>query len=93
MVADALCKLLKDSFAHVEDDKEELVRDVHRLAPSGVQFVDSSEGDVVVYNGFESSFLLDVMAKHDLCSIIVDLKKSVSKKAIKASSLGREGIL
>ena len=30
--ADALSRLLMGSVAHIEDDKKELVRDVHRLS-------------------------------------------------------------
>ncbi|WMV58599.1 hypothetical protein MTR67_051984, partial [Solanum verrucosum] len=32
VVANALCRLSRGSVAHVEDEKKELVRDVHRLA-------------------------------------------------------------
>lgn len=37
IVADILNKVLMGSVAHIEDRKKELVKDVHRLAHSGVR--------------------------------------------------------
>ncbi|KAH0722292.1 hypothetical protein KY290_004974 [Solanum tuberosum] len=53
VVADALNRLSMGSVTHVEDEKKELVREVHRLARLGVQLVDSTRGGVMVYNGSE----------------------------------------
>ena len=36
------------STAHVEDEKKELVNDLHRLSRLGVRLVDSTTGDVSV---------------------------------------------
>ncbi|WMV29361.1 hypothetical protein MTR67_022746 [Solanum verrucosum] len=60
VVVDALNQLSMGSVSHVEDDKNELVRDVHRLAQLGVRLVGSNEGGVVVHNCLESSFVSDV---------------------------------
>ena len=43
------------STAHVEDEKKELVKDVHRLARLGVRLVDSTSGGVSLYPNSESS--------------------------------------
>uniref|UniRef100_M1BW27 Gag-pol polyprotein n=1 Tax=Solanum tuberosum TaxID=4113 RepID=M1BW27_SOLTU len=50
IVVDALSRLSMGSVAHVEDEKKELVCDVHRLAQLGVQLVDSTKGGVVVHH-------------------------------------------
>ncbi|WMV25598.1 hypothetical protein MTR67_018983 [Solanum verrucosum] len=63
VVADSLSRLSMGSVAHVEDDKKELVWNVHRLSRLGVQLVDSTNGGVMVHNGSESSFVKDVKAK------------------------------
>jgi len=59
----------------------------------GVWLVDSIEGAIVVHNGLESSFVLYVKAKQYLNSIMVELKKSVSKKAIEVFSQEADGVL
>lgn len=81
------------SADHVKDDKMDLVHDVHRLTQLGVQLVDSNEGVVVVHNGAKSSFISDVKAKKDLDSILVDLKKMVSKKELRLTPKGEMVLL
>jgi len=81
------------SVAHVEDEKKELVRDVHRLARLGVQLVDSTKGGVMVHNGSESSFVIDVKSKQDLDPMLVELKESVLNKSVEAFSQGGDGVL
>ncbi|WMV33494.1 hypothetical protein MTR67_026879, partial [Solanum verrucosum] len=82
-----------DSVAHVDEEKKELVHDVHRLARLGVQLVDSTKGGVMFHNGSESSFVMDVKAKQDLDLILVELKEAVLKKSVEAFSQGGDGIL
>ncbi|WMV14358.1 hypothetical protein MTR67_007743 [Solanum verrucosum] len=93
MEADALSQLSMGTIAHVKDSKKELVRDVHRLTQLGDLLVDSNEGGVIVKIGSESSLILDVKAMQDLDPIMVDLKKSVSEKAIEAFSPWGDGVL
>ncbi|KAH0712650.1 hypothetical protein KY289_008609 [Solanum tuberosum] len=47
VVADTLSRLSMGSTTHVEEEKRELVKDVHRLARLGVRLMDSTEGGVV----------------------------------------------
>ncbi|KAH0739576.1 hypothetical protein KY290_038281 [Solanum tuberosum] len=54
VVSDALSRLSMGSIAHVEEEKKELAKDVHRLARLGIRLMDSTEGGVVVMNGAES---------------------------------------
>ncbi|WMV18823.1 hypothetical protein MTR67_012208 [Solanum verrucosum] len=51
------------SVSHIEDNKKELVRDVHRLARLGVRLVDSTKCGVVAHNDSESPLVVDVKAK------------------------------
>ena len=53
LVADALSRLSMGSVAHV-DEKNDLVKDVHRLARLGVRLMSISDSGVIVQNGAES---------------------------------------
>ena len=46
VVADSLIRMIMGSTTHVEDEKKELVKDIHRLARLGVQLVDYTSGGV-----------------------------------------------
>lgn len=50
MVIDAPSPLPNGMVSHVEEDKNELVCSVHRLARLGVWLVDSNEGGFIVHN-------------------------------------------
>ena len=60
MVANALGRLYMGSISHVEEEKRELAKDVHRLACLGVRLMNSTEGGIVVMNGAESSLVSEV---------------------------------
>ncbi|WMV18994.1 hypothetical protein MTR67_012379 [Solanum verrucosum] len=93
VVADARNRFFMVSVAHVEDEKKELVREVHRLAQLGVQLVDSTKGGVMVHNGSESQFVMDVKFKQDLDHLLVELKESILKMSVEASPKGEMGCL
>ncbi|KAH0685610.1 hypothetical protein KY290_017106 [Solanum tuberosum] len=93
VVADSLSRLSMGSVAHTEEEKKELVRDVHRLARLGIQLVDSTKGGVMVHNGSKSSFVTDVKAKQGLDPILVELKEAVLKKSVEAFSQGGDKVL
>ncbi|WMV46650.1 hypothetical protein MTR67_040035 [Solanum verrucosum] len=93
VVADALSRLSMGSVTHIEGDKNELVRDVHRLARLSVHLVDSTKGCVMVHNGSESSFVADVKSKQGLDPTLVELKEAVLKKSVEAFSQGGDGVL
>ena len=48
------------SAPHVEEQKKELVKDVHRLAFLGVRLMSISDNGVTVQNGEKSSFVVEV---------------------------------
>ncbi|KAH0776336.1 hypothetical protein KY290_007747 [Solanum tuberosum] len=93
VVADSLSRFSMGSVAHVEDEKKELVRDVHRLARLGVQLVDSTKGGFMVHHSSESSFVVDVKSKQHLDPILMKLKESVLNKSVEAFSQGGYGVL
>ncbi|KAH0642123.1 hypothetical protein KY290_035222 [Solanum tuberosum] len=93
VVADALSILSMGSVAHVENEKKEFVRDVHRLARLGVQIVDSTKGGVMVHNGSESSFLVDVKSKQGLDPILMELKYLVLNTSVEAFSQRGDWVL
>ena len=49
-VVDALRRMSMGSTTHVEDEKKELVKDIHRVAGLGVRLVDSTSGVVSVHS-------------------------------------------
>ena len=56
----ALSRLSMGSVAHVEDERKELVKDVHRLARLGVRLMSISYNDVTIHDGAESSLVVEV---------------------------------
>ena len=51
VVADAHRILSMGSVAHVDKERKELVKDVHRLAHLGVLLISISDNGVTVHNG------------------------------------------
>ncbi|WMV19430.1 hypothetical protein MTR67_012815 [Solanum verrucosum] len=64
MVEDALSRLSMGRVAHVEEDKNELVHDVHILARLDVRLVDFDEGGVIIHNSSEFSFVGDGVLRY-----------------------------
>ena len=93
IVVDALSRLSMGSTAHVEEEKRELAKDVHRLARLGVRLMDSTEGGVVVMNGAESSLVSEVKEKQDQDPILLELKANVHKQKVMAFEQGGDGVL
>ena len=81
------------STAHVDEEKKELVRDVHRLVRFGVRLMDSTEGGTLMKNGVELSLLSRVKEKEDQHLILLDLKLSVHNQRVWAFEQGGDGVL
>ncbi|XP_015170747.1 uncharacterized protein [Solanum tuberosum] len=79
IVDDALSRFSMRSNAHVDEEKKELAKEMHRLACLGVHLVDSGEDGVVVMNGVESSLVLEVKEKQEKDPILLELKANVHK--------------
>ncbi|KAH0730162.1 hypothetical protein KY289_001350 [Solanum tuberosum] len=93
VVVDALSSFSMGSTTHVEVEKRELAKDVHRLARLGVRLLDSTEGGVVLMNRAESSLVSEVKEKQNQDPILLELKENVHKQKILAFKQGGEGIL
>ena len=80
VVIDSLSRLSMGSTTHIEEEKRELDKDVHRLARLGVRLMDSIEGGIMVNNDIESSLVSEVKEKQDQDTIFLNLKASVHNK-------------
>ena len=65
---------------HVEKEKKELVKNVHRLARLGVRLKDSPNGGFMVHHNSDSSLVVEVKSKQHLDPLLMELKESVLVK-------------
>ncbi|XP_004237279.1 uncharacterized protein [Solanum lycopersicum] len=77
VVADALSLLSMGSVSHIDDEKKELVKEVHQLARLGVRLVDTPSAGVSVHSSSESSGVVDVKDKQHLDPVLIELKDLV----------------
>ena len=71
VVVDVISRLTMGSAAYVEEEKNELVKDIHRLACLGVCLMSNSDSDVIVQNGAKSSLVVEVKEKQDRDPILL----------------------
>ena len=93
VVADALSILLMGSVVHVEEERKELVKDVHRLTLLGVRLISISDSGVIVQNGAKSSLVVEVKKKQDSDPILLELKGTVHNQRVEVFSQGEDGVL
>ena len=60
VVVDALSRMSMGNTAHVEDEKKELVKDIHRLTRLGMRLVDFTCGGASINPSSESSLVVEV---------------------------------
>ena len=92
MVADTLSCMSMGCVSHVEEDKKELVKDVHRLDRLGVRLEDSPIGGFMVHHNSDSSLVVEVKYKQHLDPLLMDLKELILAKLNESFSMG-DGIL
>ena len=92
VVADALSRLFMGSVAHVEEERNELVKDVHRFARLGVCLISISNCGVIVYNGEESSLVVEVKEKQQNDPILLELKGGIHNQRVEVFSQGGDGV-
>ena len=73
----ALTGLSMGSVAHVEEERKELVKDVHRLAHLGFRLMTISDSGVVVQNGAISSLVEKIKEKKNTNHILLELKNAI----------------
>ena len=76
VVADALRRLSMGSVSHIDDEKKEMVKEVHQLDSLGIRQADTPSGGVSVHSSSKSSFV-HVKVKQHLDPILIELKDSV----------------
>ena len=92
-MADALSRMTMCSLSHIDEAKNYLVRDVHKLARLGVRLEDSLNRESIVYHKSESSLVVKVNSKKHLDKPLMELNESVLDKLNESFSLGRDGVL
>ncbi|XP_069143367.1 uncharacterized protein [Solanum lycopersicum] len=80
LVADALSRTTMGSVSCVEEEKEQLVENVHRLDHFGVRLLVSPNGGFVVHYNSDSSLVVEVKSKQYLEHLLMQLKESVLNK-------------
>ena len=93
IVEDSLSILSMSSVAHVEEERKELVKDVHRLDRLGVCLMSISYSGVTVFNGAESCLVLEFKEKQDSDSILLELKGAVHNQRAEVFSHGGDGVI
>ncbi|WMV32597.1 hypothetical protein MTR67_025982 [Solanum verrucosum] len=83
----------RGSVAHVEEERKELVKYVHRLARLGVYLMSISDDGVTVQNRSESSLVVEVKEKLDSDPILLQLKGAVHQQKVEVFSQGGDGVL
>ena len=63
VVVHALSHMTMGSVSHLDKDKKDLAREVHRLACLGVRSESSPDGGAIVHHNSESSLVVDVKSK------------------------------
>ena len=93
VVADYLSRLSIGSVSHFEEQRKELVNDVHMLSHLGVCLISISDSGVTVPNGEESSLIMEVKEKQDSDLILLELNGAVHNQRVEVLSQGGDGVL
>ncbi|XP_075088532.1 uncharacterized protein LOC142170504 [Nicotiana tabacum] len=88
VVADALSRHSMGSLAHVEANKQTMMKEIHRLANLGVRLLDSEDGGVVLQNRAESSLVAEVKEKQFSDPYLLQLKEGIHRHKTMAFEQG-----
>ena len=61
-------------MSHIDEEKKELVEEVHQLPRLSVRPADAPSGGVSIYSSSESSFVVGVKENNHLDPILMELK-------------------
>ena len=81
------------SVAHVDEERRDIVKDVHRLTRLEVRLMNISNDGVTVENGAESSLVVVVKEKQDSDPILLEHKGAVHKQRVEVFSRRGDGVL
>ena len=93
VVADALSRMSMGSTTHIEDEKKELVKDIHRMSRLEVRLVDSTSGGISVHPSSKSSLIVEVNNGLHLDPVLMELKDSILVKMNVSFVFGGNNIL
>lgn len=79
MVVDSLSRSSMGSLSHVDEEKWDLVKDIHCLANIGVCLLDFEDGCVFVKEVAKSSLSAEVKEKQMLDPILMQIKNDVGR--------------
>ena len=74
VVSDALSRMNMGILSHIDESKKELVKDVQRLARSGMRLEDSPNGGFMIHHNSESSLVVEVKSKQHLDKSLMEFK-------------------
>ena len=93
VVADSLSRLFMDSVVHVEKERKELVKYVHRLTLLGVYLMSISDIGVTFQNGAELSSVVEIKENQDSDPIMLEIKGAVHNQRVEVLSQRGDGVL
>ena len=82
-----------DNVSHVEEERKNLVKDVHRLARLGVCLMSISDSGVIVHNGAKSSLVVEFKENQDSDPVLLELKGAVHNQRVEVFSQRGDGVL
>ena len=92
VVEDSFIRLSMDSVSHVEEERTDLVKDFHRFSRLRVHLMSISDSGVIVYNGEESSLVVEVKEKQQNDPILLELKGGIHNQRVEVFSQGGDGV-
>ena len=93
VVGDVFSRLSMGNMSHIDEEKKDLVKEVHQLARLGVWLEDAPRRGVTIHICFESLFVVGVKANQHLDPVLMELKDSILRKLNESFSLGGDGVL
>ena len=93
VVTYSLSRMTMGSVSHLDEDKKDLAREVHRLARLGVRFESSPDGGAIVHHNSKSSLVVKVKCKQHHVLALMEFKESILDNMNESYSLGDDGVL
>ena len=81
------------SVSHVELERKDLVKDIHRLDRLGVRLISISGNGVTVHKGEESCLVVEVKVIQDVDPIFLELNRAIHNQRVEVFSQGEDGVL
>ena len=88
----ALSRLSMGSLAHVDKEKQELMKDIHHLANLRFFPLDSKDGGIFVQKVAQSSLGVEIREKQVLDLVLMKIKDDVGGQKVMAFKINGDGI-